>query len=88
MYIYYILYVLYISAAGIFDCMYTVIVEPYTYLTVFNNDSTVDEKTTYRYLCYASIFLYQKYVCKKKKIQKIVVIFDTIECFRDQRESK
>ena len=32
-------------------------------------------------------FIKNMYV-KKKKIQKIVVIFDTIKCFRDQRESK
>ncbi|XP_076117166.1 uncharacterized protein LOC143084955 [Mytilus galloprovincialis] len=40
------------TSGGKFDCMYSVTEEPYTYLTVFNNDTTVDESATFRYLCY------------------------------------
>ena len=78
MYICYILYALHITAAGIFDCMYTVIDESYTYLTVFNNDSTVDEKTTYRFLCYASILVFINVFMYRTQNITSIKIHDTI----------
>ena len=79
---------MHISAAGIFDCMYTVIDEPYTYLTVFNNDSTVDENTTYRYLCYASILVFiNVYMYRKHNITSII-IHDTRNCFNMLAKSR
>lgn len=54
----FLIYIYIFIAGGKFDCMYSVTEEPYTYLTVFNNDTTVDESATFRYLCYASNILF------------------------------
>lgn len=67
-----IFYVL--AASGELYCLHSTTVGSYTYLYVYNTDTTTDESTTYRFTCYVSTIIPIKgtryLYLKKKQLKK------------------
>lgn len=51
-YFFFFFYIL--AASGELYCLHSTTVGSYTYLYVYNTDTTTDESTTYRFTCYVS----------------------------------
>lgn len=51
----YFFYIL--AASGELYCLHSTTVGSYTYLYVYNTDTTTDESTTYRFTCYVSTII-------------------------------